>query len=217
MVTAGPTYESIDPVRFIGNHSSGKMGFAIAEELAQQGAIVTLVSGPTVEETYHPCIKRVNVVSAKEMYLVCSEQFREMDGAVMAAAVADFTPAKPSAGKMKEKKEQVVLALRPTIDIAASLGKIKKKNQLLVGFALETENELENAKAKLERKNLDFIVLNSLKDAGAGFNFSTNKITIIDKDNKIIYHELKSKQEAAKDVVSKIIEALCCTGKHSKD
>jgi phosphopantothenoylcysteine decarboxylase/phosphopantothenate--cysteine ligase len=184
------------------------MGFAIAAELARHGARVTLVAGPTKEEISHPNIARHNVVSANEMHGLCMQLFEKMDGAVMAAAVADFKPVNPRAGKMKDKKEQVVLELSPTTDIAASLGKIKKKNQLLVGFALETENEIENAKGKLNKKNLDFIVLNSLKDAGAGFHFDTNKITIIDKDNKIINHELKSKQEAATDVVAKIIEGF---------
>ena len=206
LVTAGPTYEKIDPVRFIGNYSSGKMGYAIAEELAEQGARVVLVSGPVSISAHHPNIKVVRVESANEMYEQSVKAFPECDGAVMCAAVADFTPADKTTVKTKRGKENWMIELTPTQDIAATLGKMKAGKQVLVGFALETNNELANAVSKLEKKNLDFIVLNSLNDQGAGFSVDTNKITIVGKDNKITNFELKPKKEVAADIVAKIIE-----------
>ena len=206
LVTAGPTYEKIDPVRFIGNYSSGKMGYAIAEELAEQGARVVLVSGPVSISAHHPNIKVVRVESANEMYEQSVKAFPECDGAVMCAAVADFTPADKTTVKTKRGKENWMIELTPTQDIAATLGKMKAGKQVLVGFALETNNELANAVSKLKRKNLDFIVLNSLNDQGAGFSVDTNKITIVGKDNKITNFELKPKKEVAADIVGKIIE-----------
>nr|WP_320000519.1 bifunctional phosphopantothenoylcysteine decarboxylase/phosphopantothenate--cysteine ligase CoaBC [uncultured Draconibacterium sp.] len=206
LVTAGPTFEKIDPVRFIGNYSSGKMGYAIAEELAEQGAEVTLVSGPVAVTTQKAGVKVVHVESAEEMYNVSVEYFKTVDGAIMCAAVADFTPAKKQEEKTKRGKENWHIELQPTKDIAAELGKLKTNKQLLVGFALETNNERANAEGKLLKKNLDFIVLNSLKDKGAGFGVDTNKITIIEKGNKQTDFELKDKAEVAKDIVAKIIE-----------
>lgn len=206
LVTAGPTYEKIDPVRFIGNYSSGKMGYAIAEELAEQGARVVLVSGPVSISAHHPNIKVVRVESANEMYEQSVKAFPECDGAVMCAAVADFTPADKTTVKTKRGKENWMIELTPTQDIAATLGKMKAGKQVLVGFALETNNELANAVSKLKKKNLDFIVLNSLNDQGAGFSVDTNKITIVGKDNKITNFELKPKKEVAADIVAKIIE-----------
>ncbi|MDR0661081.1 MAG: bifunctional phosphopantothenoylcysteine decarboxylase/phosphopantothenate--cysteine ligase CoaBC [Prevotellaceae bacterium] len=205
MVTAGPTHESIDPVRFIGNHSSGKMGYALAEELASRSANVILVSGPTNLHTHNNRIKRINVTAAAEMYAACIENFPSTDGAIMTAAVADFTTAQVSDSKIKRQGNRLTLELVPTKDIAAELGKIKKEKQIFVGFALENEHELENARKKLLNKNLDFIVLNSLQDKGAGFNVSTNKITIIDKKNQEPQvFRLKSKQEVAKDIINKL-------------
>ncbi|WP_321344266.1 bifunctional phosphopantothenoylcysteine decarboxylase/phosphopantothenate--cysteine ligase CoaBC [uncultured Draconibacterium sp.] len=206
LVTAGPTFEKIDPVRFIGNYSSGKMGYAIAEELAEQGADVTLVSGPVSVTTKKLGVTVVPVESAEEMYKASVEHFKSADGAIMCAAVADFTPAKKEDEKTKRGKENWQIELQPTKDIAAELGKLKNEKQLLVGFALETNNELANAEGKLLKKNLDFIVLNSLKDRGAGFGVDTNKITIIEKGNKQTDFELKDKAEVAKDIVAKIIE-----------
>lgn len=216
VVTAGPTYESIDPVRFIGNHSSGKMGFAIAEELASQGAEVTLISGPTSLNIHHPNIKRVDVISAEQMYDASLKYFSSVDIFIMSAAVADFKPKANEKLKIKKLEQSgnldksgekgiISIALSPTKDILAELGKRKKKTQILVGFALETNNETANAKAKLKNKNLDFIVLNSLQDTGAGFQHDTNKITILDKNNNEEHFELKHKSEVAKDIVSKII------------
>lgn len=206
LVTAGPTYEKIDPVRFIGNYSSGKMGFAIAEELAAQGADVTLVAGPVDLSVSHSSINRIDVESAREMYEEAVKAFSTSDGAIMCAAVADFTPRIKAEAKTKRGKEGWNLELEPTKDIAAELGKNKSKDQILVGFALETNDELENAQKKLEKKNLDFIVLNSLNDKGAGFGVDTNKITILEKGNKRYNFELKSKVEVARDIVAKIIE-----------
>lgn len=205
MVTAGPTYEAIDPVRFIGNYSSGKMGFAIAEELANRGAIVILVSGPVSIKPQHPNIQLIKISSANEMHEVCSTRFPHMDAAILSAAVADFTPVNPLPKKVKREKVNYVLELKPTTDIAADLGQLKKSKQVLVGFALETNDELENAQKKLKSKNLDFIVLNSLNDPGAGFQVDTNKITIIDKNNNIQKFELKTKAEVATDIVNKLI------------
>lgn len=208
LVTAGPTYEKIDPVRFIGNYSSGKMGYAIAGKLAESGAKVTLVSGPVQVKNTHPLVTVVQVESAKEMHDQCIRIFPETDGAVMCAAVADFTPEVFSGSKLKRGDEDLILRLKPTDDIAGDLGRIKNDKQLLVGFALETNDELSGAYAKLQRKNLDFIVLNSMNDAGAGFGVDTNKITMIGPDNKPDVFELKSKQEVAADIVARMIDEM---------
>lgn len=206
LVTAGPTYESIDPVRFIGNHSSGKMGFAIAEEFARHGADVTLISGPTDLNSINPNIKRIDVTSADEMFEKTVKAFTKSDIAVMSAAVADYTPEKVSITKIKKNGDELHLKLKKTKDILAELGKHKTKKQILVGFALETNNEVANAKQKLQKKNLDFIVLNSLRSKGAGFGFDTNKITIIDKAGVQTDYKLKSKTEVAHDIVQKVID-----------
>lgn len=208
LVSAGPTWESIDPVRYIGNRSSGKMGIAIAEALALAGAQVELVCGPSSIASDHPLIKRTDVESAQEMFMACTKRFPTVDIAVMAAAVADYRPKTTSDKKIKKNSDTLQLELEKTQDILGNLGKVKSPEQLLVGFALETDNEEENAKSKLERKNLDFIVLNSLADEGAGFAHDTNKITIIDSDNKKEEFELKSKTETAKDIVSKIVSLI---------
>jgi phosphopantothenoylcysteine decarboxylase / phosphopantothenate---cysteine ligase len=201
LVTAGPTFERIDPVRFIGNHSSGKMGYALAEELANQGAKVILISGPVSISTKNTNIQRINVESAAQMLAQCESWFPQCNAAIMCAAVADYTPISVENQKVKRKKENYTIELQPTTDIAARLGQLKNSNQWLVGFALETNDEVQNAHGKLMRKNLDFIVLNSLNDAGAGFRTDTNKITIIDKHTKTTNFELKSKTEVAKDIV----------------
>lgn len=206
LVTAGPTYESIDPVRFIGNHSSGKMGFAIAEEFARHGADVTLISGPTDLNSINPNIKRIDVTSANEMFEKTVKAFTKSDIAIMSAAVADYTPEKVSITKIKKSGDELHLKLKKTKDILAELGKHKTKKQILVGFALETNNEVANAKQKLQKKNLDFIVLNSLRSKGAGFGFDTNKITIIDKAGVQTDYKLKSKTEVAHDIVQKVID-----------
>ncbi|MCY7409207.1 MAG: bifunctional phosphopantothenoylcysteine decarboxylase/phosphopantothenate--cysteine ligase CoaBC [Chitinophagales bacterium] len=209
LVTAGPTYEAIDPVRFIGNHSSGKMGIAIADELANEGASVELILGPSSLKPQNTSVKTINVTSAAEMFNVASKSFKHADVAVMAAAVADYTPEKTLTQKIKKHNgNSLDLSLIKTTDILKSLGKEKKKNQLLVGFALETNDELKNAKEKLKKKNLDFIVLNSLNDKGAGFKHDTNQITIIDRDKKIFSFPLKAKQEVAKDIVKHIAAKL---------
>jgi phosphopantothenoylcysteine decarboxylase/phosphopantothenate--cysteine ligase len=207
LVTAGPTHEAIDPVRFIGNHSSGKMGFAIAESLANSGAQVNLVTGPTAQHTSHPGISVKKVSSAEEMYNACVEFFPKTDITVLAAAVADYKPRVVADQKIKKKDENLVLELTKTHDIAASLGKLKHNGQVIVGFALETEHEQSNAVKKLEAKNFDLIVLNSLNDSGAGFGHDTNKISIIDKQS-IRSFELKNKKEVAQDIVSAIIEKV---------
>ena len=207
VITAGPTYEKIDPVRFIGNYSSGKMGFALAEECASRGAEVVLISGPVTLEVHHPNIKRVDVESAHEMYESAMEAFQDADAAILCAAVADFTPDNVADQKIKREKDELVIKLKPTHDIAASLGAVKKDSQVLVGFALETNDEAKNAKGKLERKNLDFIVLNSLNDKGAGFRVDTNKITIIDKEGETPY-PLKNKAEVAGDIINRLVEIL---------
>jgi len=208
LITAGPTYEKIDPVRFIGNYSSGKMGYAIANELVSCGAKVTLVSGPVEIKNINPEIKIIQVQSASQMHEQCLRIFPDSDGAVMCAAVADFTPESYSEVKLKRGKDDLIIQLKPTSDIAGDLGKIKTSKQILVGFALETNDELINAYSKLQRKNLNFIVLNSMQDAGAGFGVDTNKITIIDKDNNQTFFELKSKTEVAKDIVTKIMSEM---------
>jgi phosphopantothenoylcysteine decarboxylase/phosphopantothenate--cysteine ligase len=207
LVTAGPTYEKIDPVRFISNYSSGKMGYAIAETLAQRGADVILVGGPTHLSLLHPNIRRVNVVSANEMYEECIRLFPSCNIAVMCAAVADFTPEKQEENKIKQKTDLTIL-LKKTKDIAAELGQIKRDDQILVGFALETDNELDNAREKLKSKNLDFIVLNSLNDTGSGFGVDTNSITIIDGDGTETRFDTKPKKDAAKDIASHLQQKL---------
>lgn len=204
LVSAGPTYEAIDPVRFIGNHSSGKMGYAIASALQALGADVTLVSGPTSLST--PAhIKRHDVVSAQDMLAACSIYFENADIVVMSAAVADYTPVEVAEKKLKKKAENLQVQLKKTTDILATLGAQKTAKQTLVGFALETDNELRNAQNKLVQKNLDYIVLNSMQDKGAGFSGDTNKITIIDRKGEIKHFELKSKQEVAEDIVTTIV------------
>jgi len=207
IITAGPTYEAIDPVRFIGNHSSGKMGYEIAEECANQGAEVILVSGPSSLSTINSKITTIDVVSAQEMYESVHSHFSSSDIGIFAAAVADYKPVNVASEKIKKKDSYLDIELEPNKDILASVGKIKEK-QLLVGFALETENELDNAKGKLERKNLDFIVLNSLKDSGAGFKHDTNKITIVSRTGEVNKFDLKTKKEVAKDIVTKVILSL---------
>lgn len=204
VVTAGPTYEKIDPVRFIGNYSSGKMGLAIAEELARRGAEVVLVCGPMNLKTCHPAIHRIDVESAAQMYEVTSRVFVYSDIAILSAAVADFTPKEKADHKIKRGKDDLVLELLPTRDIAAELGKMKNASQLLIGFALETNDEEMNALSKMQRKNLDMIVLNSLNDRGAGFGVDTNKVTIMDKAGDKTVYELKTKVEVAKDIVDQI-------------
>jgi phosphopantothenoylcysteine decarboxylase/phosphopantothenate--cysteine ligase len=206
LVTAGPTYEAIDPVRFIGNHSSGRMGFAIAEELANEGAMVDLVTGPTHQHTKHPGVSVKAVVSAEEMFNTCTALFPKSDITVLAAAVADYKPLNVADQKIKKKENSVTLELTKTHDIAASLANQKHNGQIVVGFALETENEKTNAIQKLESKNFDLIVLNSLNDDGAGFGHNTNKITIINKKHEVFSFELKEKQEVAKDIVAAIIK-----------
>ena len=208
LITAGPTHENIDPVRYISNYSSGKMGYALAEELANLGARVTLISGPTNLILKHPNIEIIDVERADEMYKQSISRFKNMHGAILAAAVADYKPKKASGKKIKGSGKELILELEPTIDIAQELGKMKKKNQFLAGFALESENELENARSKLKKKNFDFIVLNSLKNEGAGFQYDTNKISIIDKNNNLINFKLKLKKDAAIDIINKIAEII---------
>ena len=206
LITAGPTYEKIDPVRFIGNYSSGKMGFALAEVCAEQGAEVTLVSGPVMLQAKHPGIKRIDVESAQQMYEAATKHFPKTDIAILCAAVADFTPKTTADKKIKRKGDDLTIKLQPTQDIAAALGAQKKKKQVLVGFALETDNELKNAKDKMERKNLDLIVLNSLQDKGAGFRVDTNKVTIIDRHSGLTAYDTKTKREVAEDIVECIVK-----------
>lgn len=207
LVNAGPTYEAIDPVRFIGNRSSGKMGVAIADEFAKLGADVTLVLGPSHEVPNEKLVTIVKVESSEEMYKACELVFKNVDIAVLAAAVADYKPKSIADSKIKKKDSELFLELTKTTDILETLGK-QKKHQLLVGFALETDNVLEYAKAKIAKKNLDFIVANSAIEKGAGFGVDTNKVTIIDKHNKMYNFELKSKQAVAKDIVTFAINYL---------
>lgn len=206
LITAGPTYERIDPVRFIGNYSSGKMGFALAEECAARGARVTLVAGPVQMQAHHPAIQRVNVETAVEMLKASLEAFSSADAAILCAAVADFTPDQAASSKIKRERGEQTLHLIPTQDIAATLGAAKRPGQRVVGFALETDNEESHAREKLVRKHLDFIVLNSLRDAGAGFRCDTNKVTILSAQ-EVKKYPLKTKSEVAKD----IIDTLCQT------
>ncbi len=204
LITAGPTYEAIDPVRFIGNHSSGKMGYALAEAAARDGAMVTVISGPTQLKANHAAIKIEHVVSAKEMFEATRAHFDNHEIIIFAAAVADYTPETTANNKIKSSSESHVVKLKKTTDIAATLGAGKKFNQFIVGFALETENEEINAQGKLKKKNFDLIVLNSLNDSGAGFSHDTNKVTLIDKDNNKETFELKNKKDVATDIIKAI-------------
>ena len=208
MITAGPTYENIDPVRFIGNYSTGKMGFALAEACAMGGAEVTLIAGPVQLKTVNSRITRVDVTSADEMYTEAIERFPLVDGAILSAAVADFKPVHQSENKLKRGKDNLIVEFVPNPDIARALGEMKSDNQFLVGFALETNDEEVNARGKMERKNFDLIVLNSLNDEHAGFGYDTNKITILDRNGYKREYELKSKTEVARDIVAEIAGML---------
>ena len=208
LITAGPTYEYIDPVRFIGNFSSGQMGYALAIEAAERGAKVTLVSGPVNLTISHPNIRLINVVSASEMYDAALAAFAESQITIMAAAVADFTPEKKSDHKIKKEHALKSIILVPTKDILAAAGKLKQADQILVGFALETDQEIENARKKLQNKNLDLIVLNSLNNPGAGFGVNTNKISILDKSGNQNDYPLKPKTEVASDILDRISELI---------
>lgn len=201
LITAGPTYEKLDPVRFIGNYSSGKMGFALAEECARRGAEVTLVAGPVNIKSMHPNIKRIDIESAEEMYEASMKAFGETDAAILCAAVADYRPKEQSPEKIKRNSDNMMLELVPNKDIAALLGQIKKPGQILIGFALETNDETQNAIKKMERKNLDYIVLNSLRDSGAGFRHDTNKISILWRNGRREDFGLKSKKDVAADII----------------
>ncbi|GAA4341941.1 bifunctional phosphopantothenoylcysteine decarboxylase/phosphopantothenate--cysteine ligase CoaBC [Mucilaginibacter gynuensis] len=208
LVTAGPTYEAIDPVRFIGNHSSGKMGFAIADELASMGAIVTLISGPSAQQSKQPSVKRINVTSAAEMLEACLDNYPDSKLCIMSAAVADYTPVTIASQKIKKQDDHLNIDLKKTTDILKTLGEHKQPHQLLIGFALETENEEQYATEKLKKKNLDLIILNSLNDTGAGFKSDTNKITMIDKYLQKTIFTLKSKTEVARDICAKVAELI---------
>ena len=207
LITAGPTYELIDPVRFIGNHSSGKMGYALAEAAASLGAQVKLISGPVSIKTNNEAVQVIEVNTAEEMYKASHNFFNNCDIAILSAAVADFTPKSVATQKIKKNKDILTIELTKTKDILTSLSKIKD-HQFLVGFALETQNELENAKTKLKKKNLDLIVLNSLNDEGAGFQYDTNKVTLISKDNKVTPYGVKPKSEVARDILNYIIREI---------
>ncbi|HWB63013.1 MAG TPA: phosphopantothenoylcysteine decarboxylase [Chitinophagales bacterium] len=210
LITAGPTYEPIDPVRFIGNRSSGKMGIAIANEFAGRGYEVILVKGPTHLKSNHTGVTEIEVETAAQMYEQCAQYFPQCDVIIFSAAVADYTPKNPSPTKIKKAGNEMTVELVKTKDIAGELGKTKKPNQVVVGFALETDNELHNAQQKLYNKHLDFIILNSVKDAGAAFQHDTNKVTILDNSGKQVIFELKPKTEVAKDIanyVSVILES----------
>jgi len=207
LITAGPTYEAIDPIRFIGNHSSGKMGFEIAKAAANLGAEVILISGPTHQKANNDLIKVIPVVSAKDMYEAVHNHFENSDVAILSAAVADYKPKYVADKKIKKKDVTLTLELEKTKDILASIGKIKNK-QILVGFALETDNEIENAIKKLKNKNLDLIVLNSLSDKGAGFGGNTNKVTLINSEDDITNYDLKSKEEVSQDILSEILKLI---------
>ncbi len=205
LITGGPTQEKIDPVRFISNHSSGRMGVELANACANQGAEVIFVAGPlTTSEPINPAVHQIHITSAQEMYEACVKHFKSSNVAIMAAAVADYTPMHAADKKIKKKEDDMAIPLKRTIDIAATLGKTKTESQLLIGFALETNNELENAKAKVKKKNFDFIVLNSMKDKGAGFKHTTNKVTIIHKTGNHLTYDLKEKKEVAKDIITEI-------------
>lgn len=207
LITAGPTYEAIDPVRFIGNHSSGKMGICIAEEAARRGAVVTLVCGPSSV----PCsaqVNRIDVVSAQQMHDATVPRFADADIAILSAAVADYRPSAVAAQKIKKKDAAMTITLEPTPDILATLGKLKCSGQILTGFALETQNALANAQEKMQRKNCDLIVMNSLADTGAGFGHDTNRITIIDRQGNVTNFELRSKADVAIDILNHISQML---------
>ena len=206
LVTAGPTLEKIDPVRFISNLSTGKMGYAIAEILSEKGAFVRLVSGPVNLTIDHPNIELIQIISALEMYDQSVRIFPDCDAAILSAAVADYSPVKQFNKKIKHKEDVLYIELKPTLDIAATLGRMKRIGQILVGFALESDNEIRNATKKMKKKNLDFIVLNSLRDPGAGFGTDTNRVTIIDRHNNIEEFELKPKKEVAIDIINKLEE-----------
>jgi len=206
LVTAGPTREKIDPVRFLSNMSTGKMGYAVAESLARNGAKVILVSGPVNLTISNHNVRVIHVISAREMFDQSLKIYPDCDAAILSAAVADYTPAREYNKKIKRGKDSLILELKPTDDIAETLGKMKKTNQVLVGFALESDNEIKNAVKKIKKKNLDFIVLNSLRDEGAGFGIDTNRVTIIDRNNNIENFELKLKREVALDIVRKLEE-----------
>lgn len=209
LITAGPTYERLDPVRFIGNYSSGKMGFALAEVCAERGAEVTLVAGPVALGISNPAIRQIDVESAEEMYQAAREAFPDSDAAILCAAVADYRPEQVAERKIKrEEKGEMTLRLVPNQDIAASLGAMKREGQILVGFALETDDEVSHAESKLRRKNFDFIVLNSLRDPGAGFRCDTNKIAILDNAGTRTSFPLKSKREVASDIVDRLVTCL---------
>ena len=208
LVTSGPTYEPIDPVRFIGNRSSGKMGYAIAQELALRGAQVNFVTGPTKHLPNHPNITINKVTTASEMYESSTSCFSSCDAAILAAAVSDFSPKQVADEKLKREENSLQLVLEPTQDIAKALGKSKSKKQILVGFALETHDELSNAKKKIESKNLDFIILNSANEKGAGFDVDTNRITVIHRNGNSVAFDLKSKQEVAKDIVNELVKTM---------
>jgi len=207
MITTGPTYEKIDPVRFIGNHSSGKMGFEIAKAAANLGAEIVLITGPTHQKVVNNLIQVIPVTSAQDMYDATHRYFNDVNIAILSAAVADYKPKQVATQKIKKKDTSLTLELEKRKDILASLGEIKT-NQFLVGFALETNNELENAKAKLKKKNLNLIVLNSLNDKGAGFKNETNKVTLIDAEDVVTEYDLKSKAEVAKDILNEIIKQI---------
>lgn len=208
LITAGPTQEAIDPVRYISNHSTGKMGYAIAQAFAQAGAEVTLVSGPTAQPLPDASVKLIQVRSAQEMYEASREAFLTADALILSAAVADYTPAHPADRKIKKKESHFNIELTKTVDIAATLGQQKRKGQIIVGFALETDNEFDNAVGKLKSKNLDLIVLNSLNDKGAGFAYDTNKITVIEASGTVHHFDLKSKTEVAQDILKLVASKL---------
>jgi phosphopantothenoylcysteine decarboxylase/phosphopantothenate--cysteine ligase len=209
-MTSGPTVEPLDPVRFISNHSTGKMGTALAKRLAQHGAKVIFVSGPVRKYPHHPSIEVIKVKTAAEMYQAATQHFPHCQGAILTAAVADYTPAVVAHEKIKKNSDQFHLELKKNPDIAASLGQAKQASQFLVGFALETNNELENAKKKIASKNLDFVVLNSLQDKGAGFGHDTNQITIVQRNGQVLRYDLKSKEAVAEDICQALIQH--CSG-----
>lgn len=208
LLTAGPTREAIDPVRYISNHSTGKMGYAIAEHLLHQGAEVFIVTGPVSIELKHPNLKIVQVISASEMYLACCRFFEEVHIAVFAAAVADYRPAKVSDQKIKKNENSFTISMIKNVDIAYEFGRIKKDNQISVGFALETNDELAHAQEKLQKKNFDMVILNSMNDTNATFGYDTNKITVIKRDRAPKEFILKKKSEVAKDIVREISSSL---------
>jgi phosphopantothenoylcysteine decarboxylase / phosphopantothenate---cysteine ligase len=208
LITAGPTREAIDPVRYISNHSTGKMGYAIAEKFLELGAEVLIISGPVSIHLQHPRLRIININAANEMYLACCKVFEEIDIAVFAAAVADYRPAKIAEQKIKKDEESFTIKMIKNVDIAYEFGKVKTSNQVSVGFALETNDELSHAKAKLRKKNFDMVILNSMNDANATFGYDTNKITTIKKDLSKKEYSLKQKVEVAKDIVKEITSLL---------